>query len=94
MVGKFDWPMIVLVFAAMTAVAVWTVSASAFPGMLLHFGNNAFAYLASMRGYPIAQMDWRLYFVAAAVFALCFYIIYRNRTPYPGLKRGLSTPNH
>jgi hypothetical protein len=54
--------------------------------MALHIGNNAFAYLASMQRFPIAKMGWWVYLAAAAVFACCIFIIYRNRTPYPDLR--------
>jgi sodium transport system permease protein len=68
----------------LTTLALLT--GSIFPGIALHIGNNAFAYLASMRRYPLATMSWWLYLAAAAVFACCIYIIYRNRTPYPDLR--------
>jgi len=69
----------------LTAVALLT--GSIFPGMLLHAGNNAFGIFAAKYDFPVAGLDWRGYLAAAAVFALCFYILYRNRTPYPGLLR-------
>jgi len=68
----------------LTTLALLT--GSVFPGIVLHVGNNAFAYLISIRHYPIEKMGWWIYLVAAAVFACCFYIIYRNRTPYPDLR--------
>ncbi len=59
---------------------------SIFPGMLLHAGNNAFALWAGQAGIPIGSLDWRVYIAAAAIFGLSYYIIYRNRSPYPGLR--------
>jgi sodium transport system permease protein len=74
----------------LTSLALLT--GSIFPGIALHIGNNAFAYLASMQQFPITKMSWWAYLIAAAVFACCFYIIYRNRTPYPDLRiRGTVT---
>ena len=67
-----------------TALALLT--GSIFPGVVLHIGNNAFAYLASVQQLPIAKMEWWAYLIATAVFAFCINIIYRNRTPYPDLR--------
>jgi len=68
----------------LTTLALLT--GSIFPGMALHIGNNTFAYLTSMYGFPLSGMGWWLYIVATLVFAFCLYIVYRNRTPYPGLR--------
>jgi sodium transport system permease protein len=68
----------------LTAVALLT--GSIFPGMLMHFGNNAFAYFASIKNYPIAQLPWWGYLAALVVFIFSFWVIYRNRTPYPDLR--------
>jgi sodium transport system permease protein len=68
----------------LTAVALLT--GSIFPGMLLHAGNNAFAYLASSRGYTLGHLSWWVYLAATAVFAVGFAILYRCRTPYPDLR--------
>jgi ABC-type Na+ efflux pump permease subunit/membrane protease YdiL (CAAX protease family) len=68
----------------LTALALLT--GSILPGMVLHIGNNAFSYVMSLQGSRLAGMGWWVYLVAAVVFAFCFYIIYRNRTPYPGLR--------
>ena len=69
----------------LTAVALMT--GSVFPCMLLHAGNNAFGYMAARLELPVAGFDWRVYAAAAAIFALSIYIIYRNRTPYPDLRK-------
>ncbi len=69
----------------LTTLALLT--GSIFPCMVLHIGNNAFSYFASMQRLPIGKLGWWAYLVAAAVFAGCIYVIYRNRTPYPGLRR-------
>jgi membrane protease YdiL (CAAX protease family) len=68
----------------LTAVALLT--GSIFPGMLLHIGNNSFSYLASIKNYPIAQLPWWGYLAALIVFVFSFWVIYRNRTPYPNLR--------
>jgi sodium transport system permease protein len=68
----------------LTAVALLT--GSIWPCMLIHAGNNALGLLAAKAGLETAHLDWRAYLLAAAVFAASFYIFYRNRTPYPGLR--------
>jgi hypothetical protein len=68
----------------LTAVALMT--GSILPCMLLHAGNNAFVYGAAEAGFPVANQDWGVYLAAVAVFGLCLYLMYRNRTPYPGLR--------
>lgn len=68
----------------LTAIALLT--GSIFPGMLLHAGNNAFGFMAAKLEFSVGSLDWTVYAASALVFALCFYIIYRNRTPYPGLR--------
>jgi len=68
----------------LTAIALFT--GSIFPGMLVHAGNNAFAFWAGRQGYPLAGLNWPLYLAALAIFGLSFHILYRNRTPYPDLR--------
>ncbi len=68
----------------LTATAILT--GSIFPGMLAHAGNNAFGLWAGLHEFPLARLDSWLYFAALLVFALSMFIIYRNRTPYPGLR--------
>jgi sodium transport system permease protein len=68
----------------LTAVALMT--GSILPCILLHAGNNAFVYWAAKADFPVANQHWGVYLAAAAVFGLCLYLMYRNRTPYPGLR--------
>ena len=69
-----------------TLTAMALLTGSIFPGMAVHAGNNALALLASRSGIAISRFGWSIYVAAGAVFALSFYILYRNRTPYPGLR--------
>jgi hypothetical protein len=68
----------------LTATALLT--GSIFPGMLLHAGNNAFAYAASMKDLWIGHLAWWVYLLAALVFIVGFVILNRSRTPYPDLR--------
>jgi sodium transport system permease protein len=62
------------------------LTGSIFPGMVMHAGNNALAFWLADSGTSLANLGWSWYMAAAAVFALAFYIFYRARTPYPGLR--------
>jgi len=67
-----------------TAVALMT--GSILPCMLLHAGNNMFAVIMTRLAVPIAGLDWWYYGLAAITFVGCLILLYRNRTPYPGLR--------
>jgi len=73
-------------FLGIVLTAVALLTGSIFPGMVMHAGNNALALWAARQGFPLADLNWKLYLAAACTFALSFYVIYRNRTPYPGLR--------
>jgi sodium transport system permease protein len=73
-------------FMGIVLTAIALLTGSIFPGMLVHAGNNAFAFWAGRQGYPLAGLNWPLYLAALAIFGLSFYILYRNRTPYPDLR--------
>ncbi|MCA9791611.1 MAG: CPBP family intramembrane metalloprotease [Candidatus Eremiobacteraeota bacterium] len=67
----------------LTAVALLT--GSIFPGMLAHVGNNALGVWAFRNDLSFTEFPTWVYFLAVAMQGLAFYILYRNRTPYPGL---------
>jgi sodium transport system permease protein len=69
----------------LTSLALLT--GSTLPGMLFHAGNNALALWAAEQGFPLDGLDPWLYLAAAVALALCLWIVYRCRTPYPGLRR-------
>lgn len=66
-----------------TTVAV--LSGSIFPCMLLHAGNNAFAFLLYRYGVEIETWPPELLLLNLPVFFFALYLLYRYRTPYPGL---------
>lgn len=68
----------------LTATALLT--GSIFPGMVMHAGSNALGFWLADSGTSVANLGWSWYVAAVAVFALAFYIFYRARTPYPGLR--------
>jgi sodium transport system permease protein len=73
-------------FMGLILTAIALLTGSIFPGMLVHAGNNAFALWAGLQELPLARLSWWFYLAGAVAFALCMYIIYRNRTPYPDLR--------
>ena len=72
--------------------AVVMLTGSIFPAMLWHAANNALGLMASEFGWEISGLEPLTYVEAAAVLALCFWIIWRNRTPYPGLRSWRGSP--
>jgi sodium transport system permease protein len=72
--------------------AVVLLTGSIFPAMLWHALNNAMGLAAGKYGWAIADLEPLTYVEAAAVLALCFWIIWRNRTPYPGLRPWRASP--
>jgi sodium transport system permease protein len=75
-------------FMGIVLTTVALLTGSIFPGMLLHAGNNAFALWAGKAGYSLESLGWWSYAGASLVFAFGFYVLYRLRTPYPGLRQG------
>jgi len=69
----------------LTAMALLT--GSIFPGMLVHAGNNALSLWMGKMEISTGNLAWWWYVAAAAVLAMAFLILYRNRAPYPGLRR-------
>jgi sodium transport system permease protein len=57
------------------------LTGSTLPGMLVHAGNNTLALWAAEQGYPLDRLDPWLYFAALAALGLCYWIVYRCRTP-------------
>jgi sodium transport system permease protein len=66
--------------------AVTLLSGSIYPAMLWHALNNALGVLAARQQIPLAELDPVSYLAGAVILAAAFRIIWRNRTPYPGLR--------
>jgi membrane protease YdiL (CAAX protease family) len=73
-------------FLGVLLTSVVLLTASIFPAMLWHGLNNALALLAGRAGADLADLPPVYYLTAAAVLALAFWILWRTRRPYPGLK--------
>jgi hypothetical protein len=68
---------------------VTLLTGSIFPAMVWHMLNNASALVPAYLGWVPADLsvDPWMYGVAVAGLATAFWILWRERTPYPGLKR-------
>jgi sodium transport system permease protein len=73
-------------FLGVLLAAVTLLSGSIFPAMLWHALNNALGVLGGHYGIALHDLDAWLYLAGAAVLALAFWIVWRNRTPYPDLR--------
>jgi ABC-type Na+ efflux pump permease subunit/membrane protease YdiL (CAAX protease family) len=74
-------------FLGMVLTAVTLLTGSIFPGMLLHFGNNALGVWASAHEISLDGLRWWEYTGTVAILGMALYIIYRNRTPSPDTHR-------
>lgn len=72
-------------YLGMVLTTVAVLSGSIFPCMLLHAGNNAFAFLLYRSGIEIENWPPELLLLNVPVFLFAIYLLYRYRTPYPGL---------
>ncbi len=62
------------------------LTGSIFPAMLWHALNNALALSADRLGVPMHEAPPALLAVGAAGLVVAFWILWRTRRPYPGLK--------
>lgn len=74
-------------FLGALLATVTLLTGSIFPAMLWHAVNNAMAVLQSDVQLAATELDPLAYVVSAGILACAFWIIWRNRTPYPGLKQ-------
>ena len=73
-------------FLGVLLASVTLLSGSIFPAMLWHAGNNALAVLAAQRQFPLSELDPTNYLAGAVLLGIAFWVIWRHRTPYPGLR--------
>ncbi len=69
--------------------AVTLLTGSIFPAMVWHASSNALGLLLSRANISENDLDPVFFIGGASLLALGFYIFWRNRTPYPDLKRRL-----
>lgn len=73
-------------FLGVLLTAVVLLTGSIFPAMLWHALNNALALLAGRAGADLEDLSSAYYAAAAVILALVFWILWRTRRPYPGLR--------
>jgi sodium transport system permease protein len=74
-------------FLGACLAALTLATGSVFPAMLWHALNNALALFAAEQGLDLTDLDPWTYGVATLVVALAATLIWRARTPYPGLRK-------
>ena len=67
--------------------AVTLLTGSIYPAMLWHALSNALGLLAYKLQIPETGLDLVCYLAGGGMLAAAFWIFWRNRTPYPGLRR-------
>jgi sodium transport system permease protein len=70
--------------------AVTLLTGSIFPAMLWHALNNVLGLYLESTGVQLIEDSWLVYAGGVVALALSFWIIWLNRTPYPGLQRSAS----
>jgi ABC-type Na+ efflux pump permease subunit/membrane protease YdiL (CAAX protease family) len=73
-------------FLGVVFASVTLLTGSIFPAMLWHAGNNTLGILAARQKIPLSDLDPMCYVAGAIMLAVAFWVIWRNRTPYPGLR--------
>lgn len=88
--GAFHFALFRLASTAFLGAALATVTlltGSIFPAMLWHALNNSLALLAGTQGLDLLGLDNWIYPVATAMATASFWLLWKNRTPYPDLRR-------
>ena len=75
-------------FLGVMFAAVTLLTGSIFPAMAWHAAHNALSVLAGSYALPLTTLEPSAYAAAAAILAASFWILWRTRTPYPGLRPG------
>jgi len=83
-------------FLGVLLATVTLLTGSIFPAMLWHGLSNATSVVVYHFGLPLEDLDPLPYFLGTGLLAVALWIIYRHRTPYPGLRpwrcaKGLSS---
>ena len=65
---------------------VTLLTGSIFPAMLWHALNNALALLSGYHEFPVSDLHPVWYSFGLAGLLAAFWILWRNRTPYRGLR--------
>jgi sodium transport system permease protein len=72
-------------FLGVALAAVTLLTGSIFPAMVWHGLSNATSVLIYQFGVPLEELEPLPYVLGTALLAVALWIIWRHRTPYPGL---------
>jgi sodium transport system permease protein len=72
-------------FLGILLACVTLLTGSIFPAMLWHILNNAAALLSDTQN-ALTQLDSTQYLAGPVLLACTFWILWKNRTPYPDLR--------
>jgi sodium transport system permease protein len=81
-------------YLGMLLATVVLLTGSIFPAMAWHALHNGLSLVAGEWGWSFTRAEPGTYVAAAAVLAASFWLIWRNRTPYPDLRRRRPTGRH
>ena len=73
-------------FLGVLLTAVTLLTGSIFPAMLWHGLNNGMALVLGELNLPLERAEWGVHAAGAAILVVAFWVVYRNRTPYPGIR--------
>jgi sodium transport system permease protein len=73
-------------FLGMVFAAATLLTGSIYPAMVWHAASNAASLLAASAGLSLERLDTTTILAGTGVLAVSFWIFWRNRTPYPGLR--------
>jgi membrane protease YdiL (CAAX protease family) len=73
-------------FLGVLLAMITLMTGSLYPAILWHILHNASSVLLGHAELPLDSLDPSLHFAAAAILAAALWILWRHRTPYPGLR--------
>ena len=73
-------------FVGLLLASVTLLTGSIYPAIAWHALNNAAGLLLAWQGGAAMDLDGRLLAAGPVMLAVAFWIVWRNRTPYPGLR--------
>jgi sodium transport system permease protein len=73
-------------FLGILFALVTLLSGSLYPVVLWHVLHNACGVLAAQQGWPLDNLDPMAHLAGAGCLAVALWIVWRHRTPYPGLR--------
>ncbi|HHY86470.1 MAG TPA: CPBP family intramembrane metalloprotease [Verrucomicrobia bacterium] len=73
-------------FLGALLAAVTLLTGSLLPAVVWHAANNALGVIAARNEIPMSDLHPGYYLAGAGLLAVGFWIVWKNRTPYPGLR--------